>query len=165
MLLPWTTTLASLTMLVYDEIFGKGLVVYLTYSVSSARNSYLSTDKRYLWFQTVKGFATEKVQQSLPSMSWIYTGLDVKLETAAHNGGEWSTWLLVCCVFCKRIIIEEPRLLESDTVSLYKRFAILRSIMEPSKHGTTHPLTQHHILQDLCLQQHCCENLIYRNLL
>jgi len=73
-------------------------------------------NKRYLWFQTVKRLATEKVQESLPSMSWIYTGLDVKLETAASNGSEWSTWLLVCCGFCKRIIIEEPSRLGCVTV-------------------------------------------------
>ena len=124
MLIPWTTTLANFTILVDNEIVGKGLVLYLTYSVSRARNLYLSTDNRYLWFQTVKRLATEKVQQSLPSMWWIYIGLDVKLETAAHNGGEWSPWLLVCCAFCKRIIIEEPSLLGCDTVSLYKRSVI-----------------------------------------
>ena len=27
-----------------------------------------------------------------------YIGLDVKLETAARNGDEWSTWLLMLCI-------------------------------------------------------------------
>jgi hypothetical protein len=165
MLIPWATPLADFTILVYSALFGKELIFYLTYSISRAINLYLSIDKSYLWFQTVKRLATEKVKESLPSMSCIYISLDVKLETAAGNGGEWSTWLLVCSAFCKRIIIEEQSLLGCGTVSLHKRFVILRSIMEPSKYGTTHPLTQHHILQDLCLQQHCCENLKSRNLL
>ena len=66
----------------------------------------------------MKRLAAEKVQESLPSMSWIYISLDIKLETAARNGGEWSTLLLVCCAFCKRIIIEEPSLLGCDSVTV-----------------------------------------------
>jgi hypothetical protein len=73
----------------------------------------------------LKRLATKKVKESLPSMSCIYISLDVKLETAAHNGGEWSTWLLVCSAFCNRIITEEPSLLGCDTMSLHKKFVIL----------------------------------------
>jgi hypothetical protein len=110
-LLSWTTPLANFTLLVYTQIFGKGLALYLTHSISRAKNLYLTTDKRYLSFQTVKRLAIEKVKDSLPSISWIHIGLGVKLETSACNGGEWSTCLLVCCAFCKRIITEEPSLL------------------------------------------------------
>jgi hypothetical protein len=70
----------------------------------------------------VKRLAIEEVQESLPSISWIYIGLNVKLETAARNGGEWSTWLLVCCAFCKISIIKEPSLLGCEAALLGKEF-------------------------------------------